>query len=155
MARVEPCYWSEGCHIYAGVSLQERRATMKVMLGVSLWARWDATLVLLNITLYKRTDYVIIPIFKPIVFRPWNFCCLRFCVLPFRHFGSIYRRYDRSCRRSGCRRSDVSLAINRNSSYRRLGYSRFDEALVHSTEHSRGDSVFAIVFRVFFAHKNC
>ena len=105
MARVEPCYWSEGCHIYVEVSLQERRATMKVMLGVSLWARWDATLVLLIITLYKRTDYVIIPIFKPIVFRPWNFCCLRFCVLPFRHFGSIYRRYDRSCRRSGCRRS--------------------------------------------------
>ena len=40
--RVEPCHWSEG---YVGVSLQERRATMHVMLGMSLRARWDATLV--------------------------------------------------------------------------------------------------------------
>ena len=31
---------------YVGVSLQERRATMQVMLGVSLRARWDATLVI-------------------------------------------------------------------------------------------------------------
>ena len=30
---------------YVGVSLQERQATMQVMLGVSLRARWDATLV--------------------------------------------------------------------------------------------------------------
>ena len=29
---------------YVGVSLQEMRATMQVMLGVSLQARWDATL---------------------------------------------------------------------------------------------------------------
>ena len=43
--RVEPCHWSEGRHNYVGVSLQERRATMQVMLGVSLQARWDATLV--------------------------------------------------------------------------------------------------------------
>ena len=43
-AGVEPCHWSEG---YVGVSLQERRATMQVMLGMSLRARWDATLVLL------------------------------------------------------------------------------------------------------------
>ena len=42
VARVEPCHWSEG---YVGVSLQERLATMQVMLGVSLRARWDATLV--------------------------------------------------------------------------------------------------------------
>ena len=45
VARVEPCHWSEGRHNYVGVSLQERRATMYVMLGVSLRARWDATLV--------------------------------------------------------------------------------------------------------------
>ena len=30
VARVEPCHWSEG---YVGVPLQERRATMQVMLG--------------------------------------------------------------------------------------------------------------------------
>ena len=40
--RVEPCHWSEG---YVGVSLQERRATMQVMLGMSLRAIWEATLV--------------------------------------------------------------------------------------------------------------
>ena len=45
-AHVEPCHWSEGHHNYVGVSLQERRATMQVMLGVSLRARWDATLVI-------------------------------------------------------------------------------------------------------------
>ena len=31
VARVESCHWSEG---YVGVSLQERRATMQVMLGM-------------------------------------------------------------------------------------------------------------------------
>ena len=31
-------------HNYVGVSLQEMRATMQVILGVSLRARWDATL---------------------------------------------------------------------------------------------------------------
>ena len=35
---------------YVGVSLQETRATMQVMLGVSLRARWDATLVHVMIT---------------------------------------------------------------------------------------------------------
>ena len=45
VARVELCHWSEG---YVGVSLQERRATMQVMLGMSLRARWDATLVQYN-----------------------------------------------------------------------------------------------------------
>ena len=44
-ARVEPCHWSEG---YVGVSLQESRATMQVMLGMSLRARWDTTLVINN-----------------------------------------------------------------------------------------------------------
>ena len=44
-----PCHWSEG---YVGVSLQERRATMQVMLGVSLRARWDATLVVPTICDY-------------------------------------------------------------------------------------------------------
>ena len=44
--RVEPCHWSEGC---VGVSLQEMRATMQVMLGLSLRARWDATLVIIII----------------------------------------------------------------------------------------------------------
>ena len=44
-ARVEPCHWSEGRHNNVGVSLQERQATMQVMLGVSLRARWDATLI--------------------------------------------------------------------------------------------------------------
>ena len=39
---MEPCHWSQG---YDGVSLQERTATMQVMLGMSLRARWDATLV--------------------------------------------------------------------------------------------------------------
>ena len=43
---MEPCHWSEGRHNYVGVSLQERQATMQVMLGVSLRARWDATLVI-------------------------------------------------------------------------------------------------------------
>ena len=42
VARMEPCHWSQG---YDGVSLQERTATMQVMLGMSLRARWDATLV--------------------------------------------------------------------------------------------------------------
>ena len=46
-ARMEPCHWSEGRHNYVGVSLQEMRATMQVMLGVSLPARWDATLVII------------------------------------------------------------------------------------------------------------
>ena len=45
-ARVEPCRWSEE---YVGVSLQERRATMQVMLGMSLRERWDATLVIIII----------------------------------------------------------------------------------------------------------
>ena len=45
LARVEPCHWAEG---YVGVSLQERRATMQVMLGMSLRARWDTTLALIN-----------------------------------------------------------------------------------------------------------
>ena len=40
-ARVEHCHWSE----YVGMSLQERQATMQVMLGMSLRARWDASLV--------------------------------------------------------------------------------------------------------------
>ena len=44
-ARVEPCHWSEERHNYVWVSLQERRATIQVMLGMSLRARWDATLV--------------------------------------------------------------------------------------------------------------
>ena len=35
-ARVEPCHCSD---VYVGVSLQERRATMQVMLGMSLRAR--------------------------------------------------------------------------------------------------------------------
>ena len=47
-ARVEPCHWSEGRHNYVGLTLQERRATMQLMLGVSLRARWDATLVHLH-----------------------------------------------------------------------------------------------------------
>ena len=45
VARMEPCHWLEG---YVGVSLQERRATMQVMLGMSLRARWGATLVKCN-----------------------------------------------------------------------------------------------------------
>ena len=39
------CHWSEGRHNNGGGLLQERRATMQVMLGVSLRTRWDATLV--------------------------------------------------------------------------------------------------------------
>ena len=35
VARVEPCHWSEGRHNYVGVSLQERHATMQIMLGLS------------------------------------------------------------------------------------------------------------------------
>ena len=46
-ARVEPCHWTDGRLNNVGVSLQERRATIQVMLGVSLRARWDATLVTL------------------------------------------------------------------------------------------------------------
>ena len=52
-ARIETCQWSEGRHNYVVVSLQERRATMQVMLGVSLRARWDATIVLTN----RTTEY--------------------------------------------------------------------------------------------------
>ena len=48
VARVEPCHRSEGRHNYVGMSLQERRYTMQVMLGVSLRARCDATLVVLK-----------------------------------------------------------------------------------------------------------
>ena len=52
-ARVEPCHWSEG---YVGVSLQEMRATMQVMLGMSLQARWDATLVcIMEVTVFYYT----------------------------------------------------------------------------------------------------
>ena len=36
LASAEPGHWSEG----RGVSLQEKQATMRVMLGVSLRARW-------------------------------------------------------------------------------------------------------------------
>ena len=57
-ARVEPCHLSEG---YDGVSLQEMRATMQVMLGMSLRARWDATLVfviiiIIIITLFRHQN---------------------------------------------------------------------------------------------------
>ena len=48
----------------------------------------------------------------------------RFGLLLFRHFGSICHRYDCSC----CR-SDGSIAINRDHSYRRLGFHRFDGSL--------------------------
>ena len=54
-------------------------------------------------------DYVLIP--KPNLSNRDMF---------FRRFGSIYNRYDRSCR-SSC-------------------YRPFDGSLVHSTEHTRGDS---------------
>ena len=41
--------WRAWClaikEVYDGVLLQERRATMQVMLGMSQRARWDATLV--------------------------------------------------------------------------------------------------------------
>ena len=58
-ARVEPCHWSVG---YVGVSLQERQATMQVMLWMSLWARWDATLVILIIIglIYIKLYYIIL-----------------------------------------------------------------------------------------------
>ena len=60
VARVEPCHWSEG---YVGVSLQERQATMQVMLGVSLQARWDATLVILIYIVCSLRENIIIIIF--------------------------------------------------------------------------------------------
>ena len=57
-----------GCHNYVGVSLQEGRATMLVMLGLSLRARWDATLVILTndlpeismIHIALSSDYLVI-----------------------------------------------------------------------------------------------
>ena len=52
---MEHCHWSEG---YVGVSLQDRRATMQVMLGVSLRARWDATLVHLIIFILSCLDLI-------------------------------------------------------------------------------------------------
>ena len=61
--------------------------------------------------------------------------------------------YYRSCRRSGCRCSDGSLAITRDHSNRLLGYRCFDVSLVHSTEHLCGDSVFTIVFGCFLPIK--
>ena len=80
------------------------------------------------ITHYKRMGYVIIH--KPNCSgrEGINSRCRRFDLLPFHHFGSTSRRYDRSCRRSGsvcsmgrCRPTvtqlpplfDGSLAINR------------------------------------------
>ena len=65
VARVEPCHWSEGHHNYVRVSLQERQATMQVMLGVSLRARWDATLVY-----NKGTNYTIA--WSTLHFSPWR-----------------------------------------------------------------------------------
>ena len=62
---------------------------------------------------HKTTDaWVIIP--QPFVSSCEfiNSCCRHFDLLLFRGFDSIYRRYDRSRRRSGCRRCDLSLAIN-------------------------------------------
>ena len=47
-ARVELCHWPEWRHNCVGVSLQEIRATMQVMIGVSPQARWDETLVYCN-----------------------------------------------------------------------------------------------------------
>ena len=53
------------------------------------------------ITHYKRMGYVIIH--KPNCSgrEGINSRCRRFDLLPFHHFGSTSRRYDRSCRRSG------------------------------------------------------
>ena len=96
---------------------------------------------------YKRLGYVLIP--KPFfsglddIYSRFP----RFDLLVFRRFDSMYQHSDQSNR---CRRhSDGSLAINCDRSYRRFGYRRFDGSLVYSTEHSRGDSVFAIVLGVF------
>ena len=56
-ASVEPCHWSEG---YVGVSLQERRDPMQVMLGMSRRARWDATLVIsIDNHIYECFDEII------------------------------------------------------------------------------------------------
>ena len=76
------------------------------------------------ITHYKRMGYVIIP--KPNVSgrEAINSHCHHFDLLLLGRFGSICRRYDRSCHLS-----NGALAINH------------DQSLVHSTEHSRGDSV--------------
>ena len=65
-----------------------------------------------------RTGYVII-IYQPHMSRTEgiNSRCERFGLLLFCRFGSISQRFERNCRRSGCpgggcRRFDVSLAIN-------------------------------------------
>ena len=57
------------------------------------------------VTHYKRMGYVIIP--KPNCSgrEGINCHCRRFDLLLFCRFASICRRYDRSCRRSGCHRS--------------------------------------------------
>ena len=72
VARMEPCHLSEG---YVGVSLQERRATMQVMLGVSLRARWDATLVIIinqnALTSYSTTGSMMM-VFYQLVWLLWK-----------------------------------------------------------------------------------
>ena len=65
----------------------------------------------LIITHYKCMGYVIIP--KPNCSNvKFKLSCRRFDLFSHRHFGSFCRRYDRSCRLSGCHRFDVPLAIN-------------------------------------------
>ena len=67
----------------------------------------------------------------------------RFYLLLFRRFGSICSRYDRSCRRSGCRQSTGrwwSSVSAVTTPFRRVVWDQVwpAESLVHSTEHSCG-----------------
>ena len=66
---------------------------------------------------YRFMECVIIP--KPNVLsrEGINSRCRRFDLFLFRRFGSICRHYDNSCRRSACRCSDRSLAINRERTH--------------------------------------
>ena len=78
VARVEPCHWSEG---YVGVSLQEMRATMQVMLGVSLQANMgrnssqvNRSNILLNYMRDRRTNIMHVSF---VYLR--TFVCVRVC----------------------------------------------------------------------------
>ena len=74
-----------------------------------------------------------------------------------RRFGSMCRRYGRSCHRSSCRRGHGRTTVDAVTvPFRRVTgdqpWPRLPPSLVHSNEHSHGDSVFTN-FWVFFAHR--
>ena len=93
-----------------------------------------------------------------------NSRCRRFDLLLFRGFGSICRRYDRSCRHSRCRHSDGSLAITPGRSYRPFSTGRWRSSVIRrwfiQLNARASNRVFAIVFFcvfriIFYYLKNC